>query len=156
MLADRFSVLVGHSGVGKSTLINALIPQTDRQVGTVNVLTGKGRHTSTSSEALPLPGGGWVVDTPGVRSFGLSHATTEDVLHVYPGAAAAVQFCLPNCSHLVDEPSCALDAWKMGAAPFSAEAAAEAEDETTVPLEQRAELVGRLRVLLPGVGNPSD
>lgn len=106
-LAGKFSVLVGHSGVGKSTLINALIPDADRQVGDVNANTGKGRHTSTSSVALELPGGGWVVDTPGVRSFGLGHATTLDVLGVYPGLLAATEDCLPLCEHL-DDPECAL------------------------------------------------
>ena len=66
------SVLVGHSGVGKSTLINALVPGADRATGHVNEVTGRGRHTSTSLQALELPGGGWVIDTPGVRSFGVS------------------------------------------------------------------------------------
>ena len=67
-------MLVGHSGVGKSTLVNALVPDADRAVGEVSAV-GKGRHTSTSAVALELPGGGWVIDTPGVRSFGLAHVT---------------------------------------------------------------------------------
>ena len=70
-LAGRISVLVGHSGVGKSTLVNALIPGADRAVGTVSPVTGRGRHTSSSAVALPLPGGGWLIDTPGLRGFGL-------------------------------------------------------------------------------------
>lgn len=107
-LKDKFSVLVGHSGVGKSTLINKLVPDADRQVGSVNNATGKGRHTSTSSVALALPSGGWVVDTPGVRSFGLGHASPADVLAVFPGLQEAAQTCLPLCTHLDDEPACAL------------------------------------------------
>ncbi|MDR0945071.1 MAG: ribosome small subunit-dependent GTPase A, partial [Bifidobacteriaceae bacterium] len=71
LLAGRVSVLVGHSGVGKSTLINALIPGAGRRTGGVNAVTGRGRHTSTGAEALPLPAGGWAIDTPGIRSFGL-------------------------------------------------------------------------------------
>ena len=73
MLAGRISVLVGHSGVGKSTLVNALIPDAGRAVGTVSAVTGRGRHTSSSAVALRLPGGGWLIDTPGLRSFGLGH-----------------------------------------------------------------------------------
>src|SRR5438132_1685311 len=68
VLAGRVSALIGHSGVGKSTLVNALVPDADRAVGRVSGI-GKGRHTSSSAVAIPLPGGGWVVDTPGVRSF---------------------------------------------------------------------------------------
>ncbi|MFC7580188.1 ribosome small subunit-dependent GTPase A [Schaalia naturae] len=118
LLAGRFSVLVGHSGVGKSTLINALVPGAGRATGRVNAVTGRGRHTSTSAVALELPGGGWVADTPGVRSFGLGHVAAEDVLAVFPDVAEAATWCLPMCTHLADEPSCALDAWAGGASPF--------------------------------------
>lgn len=142
LLEDRFSVLVGHSGVGKSTLINALIPEADRSIGEVNQSTGKGRHTSTSAVALPLPTSGWVVDTPGVRSFGLSHATALDALAVFPGVAQAAEFCLPNCTHLADESSCALDAWRAKTGPF-ADSEAEPDDQ--------ADLVARVRRLLPGI-----
>src|SRR5699024_2608652 len=76
-LAGRVSVLVGHSGVGKSTLVNALVPAAGRATGGVNVVTGRGRHTSSSAIAFPLPGGGWIIDTPGVRSFGLGHVDPE-------------------------------------------------------------------------------
>ena len=64
-LAGRTSVLLGHSGVGKSTLVNALVPDAGREIGVVNAVTGRGRHTSTSALMLALPGGGWIVDTPG-------------------------------------------------------------------------------------------
>ena len=69
----RVSVLVGHSGVGKSTLVNALIPDADRVVGEVSPVTGRGRHTSSSVVALPLPGGGWIIDTPGLRELRAGH-----------------------------------------------------------------------------------
>ena len=73
MLAGHTTVAVGHSGVGKSTLVNALVPGTDRAVGVVNEVTGRGRHTSSSTVSLRVPTGGWIIDTPGVRSFGLGH-----------------------------------------------------------------------------------
>ena len=79
-LVGQSTVLLGHSGVGKSTLVNALLPGAGRLTGAVNDSTGKGRHTSTSVVAMPLPHGGWIIDTPGIRSFGLAHVTHLDVL----------------------------------------------------------------------------
>lgn len=108
-LADRISVLVGHSGVGKSTLVNALVPGEDRAVGHVNAVTGRGRHTSTSAIALALPGGGWVIDTPGIRSFGLGHVDVADVIGAFSDLAEIVVDCPPGCTHLSGAPGCALD-----------------------------------------------
>jgi ribosome biogenesis GTPase len=109
LLAGRISVLVGHSGVGKSTLVNALIPDAGRAVGTVSAVTGRGRHTSSSVVALRLPGGGWIIDTPGLRSFGLGHIAADRVVQAFPDLAEGVAGCPPNCTHLTDE--CALDDW---------------------------------------------
>jgi ribosome biogenesis GTPase len=108
-LTDRVTVLIGHSGVGKSTLVNALVPGADRAIGRVNDVTGRGRHTSTSAVALRLPEGGWVVDTPGVRSFGLAHVDPDRILQAFPELAAGTAQCPRGCSH--DEPDCGLDAW---------------------------------------------
>ncbi len=108
-LADRVSVLVGHSGVGKSTMVNALVPGATRATGGVNAVTGRGRHTSSSALALELPGGGWVIDTPGLRSFGLAHIDLDRVINAFPDLASGTADCPRSCSH--DEPDCALDAW---------------------------------------------
>ena len=109
-LRGRVSVLVGHSGVGKSTLVNALVPDASRATGVVNDVTGRGRHTSTSAVALRLPGGdGWVIDTPGIRSFGLAHVDPERIITHFPDLEAGTDECPRGCSH--DEEECALDAW---------------------------------------------
>ncbi|MFE3458830.1 ribosome small subunit-dependent GTPase A [Nocardiopsis aegyptia] len=108
-LAGRTSVFVGSSGVGKSTLVNRLIPGTDRAVGHVNAVTGRGRHTSTSAVALPFEGG-WLIDTPGVRSFGLAHIDPEDFVAGFPDIADVAAECPPGCSHQEDEPDCAIGA----------------------------------------------
>lgn len=109
VLTDHTSVLVGHSGVGKSTLVNALVPEAHRTTSAVNVVTGRGRHTSTSALALPLPGGGWIIDTPGIRSFGLAHVDIDSVVAAFPDIAEICRACPRGCTHLATEPECALD-----------------------------------------------
>ncbi|GAA0802638.1 ribosome small subunit-dependent GTPase A [Spirilliplanes yamanashiensis] len=110
-LAGRVSVMVGHSGVGKSTLVNRLVPDAFRAVGVVSAV-GKGRHTSTSAVALRLPGGaGWIIDTPGIRSFGLAHVSADDLLHGFGDLVEGTVDCPPNCEHTPAEADCALDAW---------------------------------------------
>lgn len=103
------TVLVGHSGVGKSTLVNALVPHANRATGHVNAVTGRGRHTSSSSVAMRI-GGGWVIDTPGVRSFGLGHVRDDAVFRAFPRLASVVAECPRGCTHLDDAPDCELDA----------------------------------------------
>ncbi|WP_203795160.1 ribosome small subunit-dependent GTPase A [Actinoplanes couchii] len=130
-LAGRISVMVGHSGVGKSTLVNRLVPDALRAVGVVSAI-GKGRHTSTSAVALRLPsvgkGGsvdkagpgkkagkgkdpGWIVDTPGIRSFGLAHVSAESLLHGFPDLVEGTLEDQPNCGHTAADTGCTLDAW---------------------------------------------
>ncbi len=109
-LEGRISVLIGHSGVGKSTLLNALVPGADRATGAVNDVTGRGRHTSSSALALRLPDrSGWVIDTPGVRSFGLGHVDPDELMDAFEDLAPLAEECPRGCTHLADAPDCALD-----------------------------------------------
>ncbi|MBF4160867.1 ribosome small subunit-dependent GTPase A [Nocardioides acrostichi] len=111
-LAGRGSVLLGHSGVGKSTLVNALVPDADREVGHVNAVTGRGRHTSVSAYLMTLPddpADGWIVDTPGIRSFGLAHVQPEDLIEAFPDLDEETEECPRGCTHGDDEPECGLD-----------------------------------------------
>ena len=213
LLSGRVSVLVGHSGVGKSTLVNALVPNADRAIGQVNDVTGRGRHTSTSAVALKMPAtrivtkrvpaaaetapqtvldavpapvraapakkrrrkradavsddgwhqpilfddddldrllgrdeapaagpdtvgdaadevvdlpGGWVIDTPGVRSFGLAHVSPDGVIAAFPDLAAVTAECPRGCTHAADAPDCNLDEWLAAFPPDSSEKAVAA------------------------------
>jgi ribosome biogenesis GTPase len=110
LLAGRVTVLLGHSGVGKSTLVNRLVPEADRAIGEVTSI-GRGRHTSAQSVAIPLTLSGWVIDTPGVRSFGLAHIEPDDVLLAFSDLAEAIKDCPRGCGHMGPpaDPECALD-----------------------------------------------
>jgi len=113
-LSGRTSVLLGHSGVGKSTLVNALVPDAEREVGHVNAVTGRGRHTSTSALMLRLPRSadheaGWIIDTPGIRSFGLAHVEPEHLIEAFPDLDEMTEDCPRGCTHGADEPECGLD-----------------------------------------------
>jgi len=107
-LQGHTTVAVGHSGVGKSTLVNALVPDANRAVGRVNDVTGRGRHTSSSTISYRI-GSGWIVDTPGVRSFGLGHVDTDNILKSFTDLAAIAEDCPRGCTHLPDAPDCALN-----------------------------------------------
>ena len=106
--------------MGKSTLVNALVPGARRAVGVVNDVTGRGRQTSTSAVALRLPEyegrRGWVIDTPGVRSFGLAHVQIENLLTAFDDLAEVAEECPRGCTHLEGSPDCMLDSW-VDAAP---------------------------------------
>ena len=113
LLVGNITVLLGHSGVGKSTLVNRLVPEADRAVGEVTDI-GRGRHTSTQSVALPLASGqhtSWVIDTPGIRSFGLAHIEPDDVMLAFSDLAEAIKDCPRGCGHMGPpaDPECALD-----------------------------------------------
>jgi ribosome biogenesis GTPase len=141
-LTGRTSVLVGHSGVGKSTLVNAIVPDAFRATGVVNDVTGRGRHTSTSAVALRVPGpaGTWVIDTPGVRSFGLAHVDPNHLLGAFADLAEVAQECPRGCTHADDAPDCALDDW-VAAAP---------DEETTDARTARVDSFRRLLVSRSG------
>ncbi|MDZ5620883.1 ribosome small subunit-dependent GTPase A [Nocardioides bizhenqiangii] len=109
-LTGHTSVLIGTSGVGKSTLVNAIVPDADRAIGHVNAVTGQGRHTSTSAMMLALPDeAGWIVDTPGIRSFGLAHVQPEHLIGAFPDLDEMTEDCPRGCTHGDDEPECGLD-----------------------------------------------
>ena len=110
-LDGKVTVMLGHSGVGKSTMVNALTGA-ERATGGVNAVTGRGRHTSSSALALKLadaPSGSWIIDTPGIRSFGLAHVQPENLIEAFPDLEEMTEDCPRGCTHGADEPECGLD-----------------------------------------------
>lgn len=109
-LKDKTSAMVGHSGVGKTSLLNALIPGLDRPVGDVDEETARGRHVTTAALLAPLPEGGFIIDSPGIRQLVPAGMTPEDVAHYFPGIKNHVGGCrFRDCLHIA-EPGCAVRA----------------------------------------------
>ncbi len=114
-LTGRESALAGPSGVGKSSLLNAVQPGLGLAVREVSAAVGKGRHTTTVRELFPLAGGGYVADTPGMRSLALWDTEPEELDGYFPELAPLVSHCQFNdCTH-ISEPGCAVqEAVKAG------------------------------------------
>jgi ribosome biogenesis GTPase len=120
VLKDKTTLLSGHSGVGKSTFINYLMPQLDLRTEEVSNWSGKGMHTTTFAEMYDLPFGGSIIDTPGLKEFGLVDISKQELSHYFPEIRLLINDCqFNNCLHL-DEPGCAVKA--------------AVEDETIHPL----------------------
>ena len=108
LLVDRTTLFCGPSGAGKSSLLNAVYPGFRLKVGSLSESTGKGRHTTSMAELMPLPYGGFVVDTPGLKEFGVWEATTEELEAAFPEIAGRAESCrFTNCTHQ-HEPDCAI------------------------------------------------
>ena len=107
-LKDKTSLLSGHSGVGKSSLLNVLFPGTNRKTQDVSGWSGKGQHTTTFAEMFDLPFGGRIIDTPGMREFGLVDITKPELSHYFPEMRDRLNGCqFNNCLHM-NEPGCAI------------------------------------------------
>lgn len=109
-LLNKTTLFSGHSGVGKSTLINYFIPGKSLRVQEVSGWSGKGQHTTTFAEMFDMPGGGRIIDTPGVKEFGIVDMAREELSHYYPEMKARIGDCrFNNCIH-INEPGCAVKA----------------------------------------------
>ncbi len=107
-LKDKTTLISGHSGVGKSSLLNALMPQLTLRTQDVSGWSGKGLHTTTFAEMFDLPYGGKVIDTPGMREFGLVDITKQELSHYFPEMRERITYCqFNNCLH-INEPGCAV------------------------------------------------
>ena len=114
-LKNRITLLSGHSGVGKSTLINQLVPGVNLRTGDISEYHNKGMHTTTFSEMIPLPDGGYLIDTPGIKGFGTIEMEDTEISHYFPEIFKQSAECrFNNCTHR-HEPGCAvLEAVKEG------------------------------------------
>lgn len=107
-LKGKVTLLSGNSGTGKSTLINGLLPQADARTGEISQVHNKGMHTTTFSEMFPLPDGGYLIDTPGIKGFGTFDMEVEEIGHYFPEIFATSAHCkYSNCTHR-QEPGCAV------------------------------------------------
>jgi ribosome biogenesis GTPase len=105
-IQNKTVLFSGHSGVGKSTLLNALVPGLNARVGNISAATGKGKHTTTFAEMHPLPNGGNIIDTPGIRDFGVIDIPEAEISHYFPEMRQRLRDCkFNNCIHL-NEPGC--------------------------------------------------
>lgn len=110
-LEGRVSLLSGPSGVGKSSLVNALLPGAGQRISVVSEATGKGRHTTTGARLLPLPGGGWLADSAGIRELALWHVPPEDLPRCFVELRPVADACLyDDCQHGPEDDGCALRA----------------------------------------------
>lgn len=108
ILKNKTTLISGHSGVGKSTFINAVFPQFNLRTQEVSGWSGKGLHTTTFAEMFDLDGGGQIIDTPGVREFGLVDISKQELSHYFPEMKALINNCqFNNCMH-INEPGCAV------------------------------------------------
>jgi ribosome biogenesis GTPase / thiamine phosphate phosphatase len=107
-MQGKVNLISGHSGVGKSTLINALEPALDLRIGEISQAHSKGMHTTTFAEMFPLKNGGWVIDTPGIKEFGLIDLDKNELSHFFPEMRERFGQCkFHNCQH-DHEPGCAI------------------------------------------------
>jgi ribosome biogenesis GTPase len=108
LLKNKTTLFSGHSGVGKSTLINQLIPDIQLKTTEVSDWSGKGQHTTTFAEMFSMPDSGNIIDTPGVKEFGLIHIEQKELSHYFPEMRTLLHNCkFNNCLH-VNEPNCAV------------------------------------------------
>ena len=115
LLKDKVTLISGHSGVGKSTLINAILPDAEVKTGSISDWSDKGQHTTTFAEMYTLPFGGYLIDTPGIRELGVIDIEQQELGHFFPEIRKRMNNCrFHNCRH-INEPGCAvLEALEIG------------------------------------------